>query len=76
MVPELGKRLRGFRWKLAGIWVLIVALLLVVNVRFVSAQLDNDDALRQDMRLVVDSVANQCWADQADAVGFAVEGCD
>ena len=40
-------------------WVLIAALLLVMNGRFVLAQLDNDDALRQDMRLVVDSVAHE-----------------
>lgn len=59
VIPELGRRLRGFRWKFVGMWGLIALLLGVMNYRFVDAQLDNDDALRQDMRLVVDTVASE-----------------
>ncbi|RZV43218.1 MAG: hypothetical protein EX269_13595, partial [Acidimicrobiales bacterium] len=58
MIPELGKRLRGFRWKFFGMWGLIALLLAVMNYRFITSQLDHNDALREDMRLIVDTVAD------------------
>ncbi|MBT8208102.1 MAG: hypothetical protein KJO18_07510 [Acidimicrobiia bacterium] len=58
MIPELGKRLRGFRWKFFGMWGLIALLLEVMNYRFITSQLDHNDALREDMRLIVDTVAD------------------
>jgi len=40
-------------------WGLIALLLAVMNYRFISSQLDHNDALREDMGLIVDTVADE-----------------